>query len=900
MSCARKCLLLFIGCMFFSASLAAERSTNFWAFQPLHKSTPPQVRSTFFVRNPIDQFIAARLEQEGAVPSTEADRRTLIRRLSFDLLGLPPEPKQVEDFLHDARSDAYERLVDRFLESPHYGERWGRHWLDLVHFGETHGYDKDKLRPNAWPYRDYVIRAFNEDRPYSRFVQEQLAGDVLFPDDPQGIVATGFIAAGPWDFVGHAELPETKTDGLIARYNDRDDMVMTTMSTFMSLTVHCARCHDHKFDPITQKDYYRLQAVFAGVDRADRPYDRSIDTAHIRARLTNEKKRVEAQLNSLKKTIASAHPELEQIDREKAEIEKRLAQLAKTARESPSNGYHSAIASNPSDQKWVQVDLGDSVPLAEIRLVPARPTDFPDTPGFGFPIRFRVEASENEDFSQPRLLLEQAQTDFPNPGDGAFVIPAKGMRARTIRVTATRLWERTQDYVFALAELQAISNGENVAAAARVTALDSIESGRWAKKFLVDGYNSRTRIAPENAEKLISAQSSEMRARLQKLSEQRVEVFAKLVDSPTRSTLERLERERTEIDHELSKLPPAQLVFAAAHDFAPMGSFKPAPKPRPVFLLNRGDVKQPGPAVSPGAIGCMAPLPAEFEIADPNDEGARRAALARWITDSRNFLSRRSIVNRIWQHHFGRGLVDTPNDFGHMGSRPSHPELLDWLTIWFQDHGESMKALHRLILTSGTYRQSSHARPELDKIDSDNRWLGRMNRPRLEAEEIRDAILAVSGQLDRRMGGPSDRQFVFKDDHSPVYDYARFDVNSPASRRRSIYRFVVRSVPDPFMESLDCPDPSLLAPRRDATLTALQALDLLNDPFVLRQAECFANRLSSERHGLTEQIRWACQLAFSRDPRPEEVTTLSKFAEQFGLTNLGRVMFNSSEFIFVD
>ena len=224
-------------------------------------------------KNPIDLFIRAKLDREGLAPSPEADRRTLIRRLYFDLTGLPPTPEEVDHFIADRHAKAYENLVDRLLDSPSYGERWARHWLDTVHYADTHGYDKDKTRPFAWPYRDYVIRSFNQDKPYSRFVQEQLAGDVLFPDEPDGIVALGFIAAGPWDFVGHAELPIEKTDGLIARYNDRDDMVMTAMSTFQSLTVHCARCHNHKFDPITQKDYYSLQAVFAGVDRHDRPFD---------------------------------------------------------------------------------------------------------------------------------------------------------------------------------------------------------------------------------------------------------------------------------------------------------------------------------------------------------------------------------------------------------------------------------------------------------------------------------------------------------------------------------------------------------------------------------------------------------------------------------------------------
>jgi hypothetical protein len=325
-------------------------------------------------RNPIDQFILAKLESLQLGPSPEASRRTLIRRLSYDLVGLPPTPEEVERFLNDRDPQAYEKLVDHLLDSPRYGERWARHWLDAVHFGETHGYDKDKPRLNAWPYRDYVIRAFNTDKPYSRFVEEQLAGDVLYPEDGWATVALGFIAAGPWDFVGHVELSESKTDGLIARYNDRDDMVMNAMSAFQSLTVHCARCHDHKFDPISQKDYYRLQAVFAGVDRADRPVDLDPTVAARRRTLVAEKKAIESQARMIEdKVDLLTSPGLERIERRQAEIEMTLALSKGSPEKSPSNGYHSNIEPTPDVEKWVQVDLGTERALAEVRLIPARP-----------------------------------------------------------------------------------------------------------------------------------------------------------------------------------------------------------------------------------------------------------------------------------------------------------------------------------------------------------------------------------------------------------------------------------------------------------------------------------------------------------------------------------------------
>jgi hypothetical protein len=304
--------------------------------------------------------------------------------------------------------------------------------------------------------------------------------------------------------------------------------------------------------------------------------------------------------------------------------------------------------------------------------------------------------------------------------------------------------------------------------------------------------------------------------------------------------------------------------------------------------------------MSPGALSCLPGLPAEFALSDPNDEGSRRAALAKWLTDPKNALLRRSIVNRVWQHHFGRGLVDTPNDFGRMGSLPTHPELLDWLADRFQSEGESLKQLHRLIVTSAVYRQASQGDPAAEKIDAGNRFLWRMNRTRLDAESVRDAVLAVSGKLDLTMGGPSVQQFFFKDDHSPVYDYERFDVDDPKSNRRCVYRFIVRSVPDPFMECLDCADPSILTPKRNTTLTAIQALAMLNNQFVVKQAEHFAERVRQPSNEPAQQITAAYQLAFGRDPRPDELELLIAYTAKHGLQNTCRLILNSNEFLFVD
>jgi hypothetical protein len=605
-----KLLLLLSWTLIFASSLPAQdRQEEWWSFRPLIQPRIPSVRDKQWIRTPVDSFILATLESKGLPPSPPIDRARLIRRVTFDLHGLPPTPEEIDAFVNDPTPDAYAKLIDQLLGSPRYGERWGRHWLDVVHYGDTHGYDKDKRRDHAWPYRDYVIRSLNADKPCGQFVKEQLSGDVLFPSEPDGIIATGFIAAGPWDFVGHVELREDTMEKTKTRVLDRDDMVANTMTTFMSLTAHCARCHDHKFDPISQKDYYSLQADFAGVDRGDR-----------------------AVGNTLSKTFA---------------------------------------------------------------------------------------------------------------------------------------------------------------------------------------------------------------------------------------------------------------VISHA--------------PRTVHLLRRGNVESPKEIAQPAALAAI-PMPSpQFKISDAQKEGARRLALAEWITDSKNPLTWRSIVNRVWSYHFDRGLVDTPNDFGHRGGLPSHPDLLDWLAAEFRDRGQSIKQLHRLILLSSTFQQSSSRDPNGDSIDSDNRLLWRMNAKRLDAESVRDAVLSASGTLRFQAGGPGFDLFYFKDDHSPIYDHSAINkINDPGTWRRTVYRFVVRSVPNPFLESLDCADPNINTPVRNTTLTALQALALLNDPFIIKQAECFAERLRSISLEPEAQIESAYKLALGRQPRMEEKKALLDYVRKHGLVNAGRVLFNLNEFVFVD
>jgi hypothetical protein len=341
-------------------------------------------------------------------------------------------------------------------------------------------------------------------------------------------------------------------------------------------------------------------------------------------------------------------------------------------------------------------------------------------------------------------------------------------------------------------------------------------------------------------------------------------------------------------------------VYAAAPYFTPQAKFVPSLEPRPVWILGRGDVDSPLEVARPGAVTAVEALPARFELKEPNDEGARRAALADWIVHAENPLTWRSIVNRVWHYHFGKGLVDSPNDFGRMGSRPTHPELLDWLAVEFRDSGGSLKQLHRLILTSAVYRQRSTDNPAYARIDADNQFLWRMNARRLDAESVRDAALQIAGSLDLTMGGPADEHFWFKDDHSPIYDYARFDPAAKPSQRRSVYRFLVRSVPDPLMESLDCPDPSLLTPKRNVTMTAVQALAMLNDPLLIEQSRRLAVRLRTHSSDFAQQLDLLYRLTLGRSPKLEERSLLAAYTRENGLENLCRLVFNSNEFLFVD
>jgi len=864
---------------------------DWWSWNPLLRPDVPRDANPFAevfpIRTTVDQFILQKLLENKLTPSAPAGRRDLIRRVTYDLTGLPPSPSEVARFVIDDDPLAYDKLIDRLLASPAYGEHWGRHWLDVVKYADTCGYDKDKLRPHAWPYRDYVIRSFNADKPYGQFTREQIAGDKLYPNTADGILGLGFIAAGPWDFIGHAEVAEQKLDGQIARNIDRDEMVTNTMNTFASTTIQCARCHNHKFDAVSQQHYYNLQSVFAAVDKANRMYD--LDPAVERKKVALEQKIV-----SVTKAISDLQAQRQnaagEAYRTARDNQKKWEPAIKRQTRPVEYGFHSKISKSADTTEWVQVDLGSSLAVSKIRLYPASDDFGGIGDGFGFPVRFRISISSDPEFKTATVVFDQTAADFSNPKLAFVETTFADGHARYVRITATRLAKRANDYIMVLSEIAVMDKtNTNLAQGKAVTASSSIEApDRWGKKNATDGLWP-TPADIDGAQKwLVAGQAAQV-------------LWNKAFTAQQQQRQEALRAELSAAQTELESQPAGALVYAAATHFETLANFKPTMgTPREIRVLGRGDILRPGAVATPGTIPVLSNT-GEFELPTDHDEADRRVALAQWLTRPDQPLTWRSIVNRIWQHHFGRGIVNTPNDFGRMGQPPTHPELLDWLAVEFRDQGQSIKALHRMIVQSSVYRQSSHHHPANYERDDSNQFLWRMNRRRLTAEEIRDSILFTSGRLNRRMGGPGFYLFVLEHpQHSPHYEYHKHDPADPQSHRRSVYRFVVRSQPDPFMTILDCADSSQSTPVRDETLTSIQALALLNNKFNLAMAEFFKADLSAQNVPLASQVDRAFRRVTGRVPTAEEHAELVGYAQEHGITNLCRLLYNFNEFIYLD
>lgn len=712
---------------------------RFWAFQPPLRPSIPSVKSAAQVRTAVDAFLLARLEQSNAKFNSDASKRVLIRRVYFDVLGLPPSPADVEEFVRDDRPDAYERLVDRLLASPRFGERWGRRWLDVAGYADSDGYlAADRLRPEAWRYRDYVIRAHNEDKPFDRFILEQIAGDELVdwrradeitPAVADDLIATGFLrtALDP-TYAGYAEPLECHK--VVA------DTVQIVSSTFLGLTVHCARCHSHKFDPISQTDYYRLHSLF----------------------------------------LASYDP-----------------------------------------QRW-QVSLARHIPLAT---------------------ESELEANRK---TQARLKELQAAIE--------------------------QLTKRTRDRFL----------DERLAHIA-----DAKRRGDIKAALLID---SKKRNA--NQKDLVKKHANGLKFAEPDLA-QRFPKFAAQVAAL---------RNAIAAEQALMKKVVQVRGLQDLDDKPPTGK-----------LLIRGDFKKPGKAVEPGVPVVLSPEGFQFSPQPAYKTSGRRLALGKWLIDRRNPLTARVHVNRVWDHYFGRGLVETVDDFGKAGSKPSHPELLDWLAVEFQENGWSRKALHRLLLTSSAYRQSSAPNAALAESDPDNILLGSWRPRRHDGEVIRDSILAVAGKLHRNMYGAPVPVQRHGDGRVVVAD-------SPVGNRPSVYVIVRRSQPVTILDLFDTPKMEINCTRRTQSIVVTQPLAMLHSKFAETNARVLVDRLSREApNDELHRIDLAYQLLFARGPRVKERTEAVNFLNEVSAAYGGKpdakasrraawdqfalVLLNSNEFLYV-
>lgn len=822
-----------------------------WSLRPLVRPAPPPVRPAAEQNAepradlPIDRFISAKLAEQKLSLSPPADRRALIRRVSFDLIGLPPTLEEVEAFAADPDPQAYAKLVEKLLASPRHGERWAQHWLDAVRFAESDGFETNKPRANAWPYRDYVIDALNSDKPYDRFVIEQLAGDALGVD-----VATGFLVGGANDVVKSPDPVLTAQQ----RADVLHDLVSTTSSTFLGLTVGCARCHNHKFDPIPQADYYAIKAVFAGVEHGERPRvvpenpQRLERLTVLRGRLAQIDAKLitwepladiatnPVVLSQQKRLRAAVHPRLN-VERFQPVLAKRLRMTVHKT-----NNLEPCI----DELEVLTAELQPlNVALATNGTTSKASSTYPNA------------AIHKLEHINDGLLGNSHSWISDEPGGGwvelEFPSPAQ---IDTVR------WGRDREERFK--DRLAIEYTVEVAG----------EDGAWAVVA-----SSRDRAAFVFGQKVDPAA-----------------VLSHLLSDEQIAAKEALD-ERAEVEREIATLSAQPMLYA--------GVF--AANPATTQRLHRGDPMQPREEVGPAALSRVgfvhqpvssASAQQLVGTAHPTEDQRRRLALARWIVDRTNPLTARVIVNRLWQQHFGDGIVSTPSDFGANGARPTHPELLDWLAVELIEHDWSLRHIHRLIVNSATYKQASAARPDAMAVDAQSRLLWRYPPRRLEAEPLRDAMLAVSGKLDLTMGGPGFLAFEPNDNYVRLYNPKQSF--GPEDFRRMIYMTKIRMHQDGTFGAFDCPDGGQIAPRRASSTTPLQALNLLNSPFVMQQAEFFAARVKAEAgEQLEPQVRRAFRLAFQRDPQPAELTASEAVVREHGLAVLCRAILNSNEFLYV-
>lgn len=835
-----------------------------WAFDAVKVPLVPELSQppngpadlSEWSKNPIDRFILARLTQDGIAPSPEVDRRTLARRLSLDLLGLPPSPDEVETFVSDSAPDAYERLVDRMLASPHFGERWGRHWLDLARYADSDGYEKDLARPYAYLFRDWVITAFNRDLPFNEFTIEQIAGDLLPDATEQQKVATGFHRQTLTNREGGVDKEEFRCKATV-------DRTSTTGTVWLGLSVGCAECHSHKFDPISHQEFYQLYSFFNNASERDIPEPTAQELAEHQAATEVWQKKLTELERPLQAYLAQITPE--RLGEWEATLKlpaehwqvlppARLAAIMEGAEEQFTPQKDGSIIARPRDAVRTRYRIAVAPPRGATGFRLEALADAGKNVGSGKDAGFGLSefyaTIELPGGETKRLNFARAAVDFADDPKGA---------ERTIDNDRTTHWTVKKQ-----------AKTSHVAVFELAEPLDLPEGARFElhAEFFTEGVMSHFRISASTDAAPFTPDLTP-------------DAIREIVQTPTNNRTEaqwkKLTRYFAEVaDDEGRKLNEAVLVHQATKPLLkPTMALVMAADTRSTHIHIRGDFLQKGDEVQPGTPAFLPPL-------QPRGAKADRLDLARWLVSSENPLTPRVRVNHIWRHLFGRGLVATENDFGTRGEKPSHPELLDWLAEDFRGHGWSQKRLIKEIVLSATYRQSSNWRDDLAQRDPLNVLLARQGRFRLEAEAVRDVNLAVSGLLNPKIGGPSIKPPLPSDLAALSYAGGLKWTESSADEqhRRGLYIHFQRTVPFPMLVTFDAPESNVACTRRERSNTPLQALTLLNDSTAVECARGLGRRIALQTGGTPDQLRYGFELVLGRPPQPAELTRLQQYCDQ--------------------
>lgn len=895
---------------------------DWWSLQPLRKVVPPisseptiqgeptirgepTISSDRQQQHPIDAFVVAKLQEAGMTMSRPSDRKVLARRLAFDVTGLPPTQTFVQACMEASREansvKQIEECVNQLLDSPLFGQRWARHWLDAVRFGESHGFERDQLRSNAWRYRDWVVHAINADMPYDEFCRMQIAGDALLPSSAEGTIATGMLVCGPYDQVGQTQQSQAMRS--VVRQDELEDLVGTISQTFLGLTVNCSRCHDHKFDPIPQREYYQMCAALAGSHHGET----RVNADFVVATARTVEERQQSRQQQLQRDIEA----IETPVRERLESERRLAVRREIA-DSPV-GLPQPIA------RWEFEDLRDSIGNLDLELksTAAIRNGRLHLNGVGFAksksLKRQIKEKTLEVWVQLENVNQRGGAAIGIEKDNGAVFDAivfgeimpGGWFAGSEHFSRTESFQSTEmeTVVDSLIHIAMVYDSDGTIRAYRngrpygepYRKVDLIEFPPETSHILFGLRHSpvdESRVLKGSLEKAqlydYALTDSQVLASAvdQRSSVSHKEVLAQ-VDPGSKPALEAMHFELKQVlEHRARSLDPKVYTIASK-------------EPNKTFVLARGNPNSPTDEVVPGGISSIRGLDSQFSLKGNASDGERRTELASWITDRRNPLFARAIVNRVWQHHFGVGMVDTPNDFGFNGGRPSHPELLDWLANDLIEHGWSLKHLHRRILTSQTYQQSSRPIDAFLARDSGNRLLWRKQPWRLDAESLRDTMLSLAGILDPSLDGPGFYEFDLSVNNSHFY-FMR-DPIGETFQRRTLYRTVVRSGRSNFLDVFDCPDPSTKTPQRASTTTPLQSLSLMNNSFAVRMSKLWADRVELACPDSTEgQVSLLFEQAFSRTPSPMERNACVDVAKAHGLSTVCRALINSNELLYVD